>query len=439
MDPFAYLPAHLPVAPRPLVGELLSSWLGRLAAANALGFGELLELVHQRLALLRAGPFDAGRLDYACSGPLLKTLSTLSRLPATSIAALSLKRRFGALGLFWFNHDTYLFYNAQHRLIPRPQILPSYCAECLREQAQQGQAAHLRVEWALAFLTHCPRHRLGLWSCCPDCRDMASMGWGLGRGQPPTRGCRRCALRPWIAFLEPPQPLSRRQERVLALEAALLGAVGGEGSAPRAPDPGWVGAVRPADFVRLVSELLEMLGWPDARGGFSLLEHLQRGSCRAPEEVWRPLPVGSEPFGALGRQGRFELLAGVVELLGIGLGEDKPSGNPAPFGCLYGPMSASRRGAFLERLKSWPERVRVKALAAARSFKTPEPRCSEKKKEDRGRGRPTKWQRIARKASTGEENLDTLASQIGCKRGGVLRELTPKWAFKCAASRMNCK
>jgi hypothetical protein len=36
-----------------------------------------------------------------------------------------------------------------------------------------------------------------------------------------------------------------------------------------------------AAFVRLVGELVEMLGWPDARGGFSLLEHLQRGSCRA--------------------------------------------------------------------------------------------------------------------------------------------------------------
>jgi hypothetical protein len=194
MDPFISFPAHLPVAPRPLAGELLSSWLGRLAAANALDFGELLELLRVRLALPRAGEFYAGGLDYACSGPVLKALSSLSRLSTSRIAALSLKRRFGPLGWFWLSHDPYPFYNAQYRQRLRPQLLPSYCAECLREQTRRGQPAHLRAEWALAFLTHCPRHRVGLWSCCPDCRDMASMGWGLGRGQPPTRGLP--ALRP---------------------------------------------------------------------------------------------------------------------------------------------------------------------------------------------------------------------------------------------------
>ncbi len=32
-----------------------------------------------------------------------------------------------------------------------------------------------------------------------------------------------------------------------------------------------------ADFVRLVGELIEMLGWQDARGGLHLLDHLQQG------------------------------------------------------------------------------------------------------------------------------------------------------------------
>jgi len=156
--------------------------------------------------------------------------------------------------------------------------------------------------------------------------------------------------------------LTIKYNATLALEAALWGA----GGAPRAPDPGWVGPVRPAAFMRLVRELLEMLGWPDARGSFCLLEHLQRGSCRAPDGVGRPLPAGAEPFGALGQQGRFELLAGVVELLGIGSGPEPPSGRPDPFSCLYGPMSACGQGKFLQRQKRWPERVRLKALAAAK-------------------------------------------------------------------------
>ena len=209
-----------------------------------------------------------------------------------------------------------------------------------------------RAEWTLAFLTHCPQHRDVLWSCCSDCRDVASLGWGLGRGQPPTRGCGRCALRPEIAFWEAPQPLSTREERVLALETALLAAVASEGGAQRVADPRWVGVVKPEDFIRLVGELMAMLSWPDACGGTHLLAHLQQGSCGAHAYVSRPSPLGSEAFGTLRRQERFELLAGVVKLLGTGSGEeDQPRGDPNPFCCVYGPMSASGRREFLERLQ----------------------------------------------------------------------------------------
>ncbi len=195
MSLFIFLPAHLPMAPRPLQGELLSSWLGRLAAANALGFEELLDVLRVRLASSpRAGSFYPSRLDYACSAPLINTLATLSRLPASRIAGLDLRRRFRALELWWFNHETNLFYDAKNRLIPQPQILPGYCVHCLREQTQRGEPAHLRAEWTLAFLTHCPQHRDVLWSCCSDCRDVASLGWGLGRGQPPTKGLRAVCL-----------------------------------------------------------------------------------------------------------------------------------------------------------------------------------------------------------------------------------------------------
>jgi hypothetical protein len=62
------------------------------------------------------------------------------------------------------------------------------------------------------------------------------------------------------------------------------------------PDPR-VGLVERADFVRLVGELIEMLGWPDARGGLHLLDHLQQGSCRAPVYVTWPLPAGVGTFG----------------------------------------------------------------------------------------------------------------------------------------------
>jgi hypothetical protein len=155
---------------------------------------------------------------------------------------------------------------------------------------------------------------------------------------------------------------------VLALEAALLGAVGGPRSDPQAPEPGWVGPRGPADFVRAVGELIEMLGWPDARGGLYLREHLRQGSCSAPDYILRPLPAAPAEFGTLDRQGRFEVLAGVVELIGFGTGKESRRGALNPFCCLYGPMSASGRRKFLARLRGWPEPVRVKALAAVACF-----------------------------------------------------------------------
>ena len=119
--------------------------------------------------------FYPARLDYGCSRPLTKALSTLSRWRAARIAALDLKRRFGALGLWWLNHDASPVCHANRR----PQVLPSYCTECLREQALREEPAHLRAEWALAFLTHRPQHR----ACCGFVAPLPGAGHdGLGAG-----------------------------------------------------------------------------------------------------------------------------------------------------------------------------------------------------------------------------------------------------------------
>jgi hypothetical protein len=102
------------------------------------------------------------------------------------------------------------------------------------------------------------------------------------------------------------------------LEAALLGAVQGGASRPRAPNPRWAGVVKPADFVRLVGELLDMLGWPGS------------------------LLTEAEAFGSLGRREQFERLAGVVDLLGAASGPEGQARSDAnPFCRVCGQMSGS--------------------------------------------------------------------------------------------------
>jgi len=100
--------------------------------------------------------------------------------------------------------------------------------------------------------------------------------------------------------------------------------------------------------------------WSTCNGAPAVRPSQSGGRCRP----------GCEPFGGLGRQERFELLAGVAEPLGSGLGEDRPPGKPAPFGCLYGPLSAERRGAFLQRLPKLASSGCARALAAVACFQS---------------------------------------------------------------------
>lgn len=61
---------------------------------------------------------------------------------------MDLKRRFGALGLWWLNHNASPACHADRR----PQVLPTYCTECLREQTLRGELAHLCAKWAPALV-----------------------------------------------------------------------------------------------------------------------------------------------------------------------------------------------------------------------------------------------------------------------------------------------
>jgi hypothetical protein len=49
-----FVPKRLPFAPRPLAGELLSSWLERVAAANVLAVNELVEALWLRYGELNS-------------------------------------------------------------------------------------------------------------------------------------------------------------------------------------------------------------------------------------------------------------------------------------------------------------------------------------------------------------------------------------------------
>jgi hypothetical protein len=72
----AFAPAHLPAAPRPFPDELLSSWLLRLAAANAISLEELLSGLQWRYP---HSQHFGHPLDYAVPPETLQALSLFAR------------------------------------------------------------------------------------------------------------------------------------------------------------------------------------------------------------------------------------------------------------------------------------------------------------------------------------------------------------------------
>jgi hypothetical protein len=86
-----------------------------------------------------------------------------------------------------------------------------------------------------------------------------------------------------------------------------------------------------------------------------LLEHLQRGSWRAPEAGWLSLTTKAGAFGSLGRREQFERLAGVVDLLGAGAGlVGEARGRSPPVLLPLRPDVGCGAEEFLKRLQSWP-------------------------------------------------------------------------------------
>ena len=97
-----FAPAELALAPRPLEGELSSSWLYRVAAANLVELEELLS------GLLDLHPEVHSStnicLDYGIAPDWSRALAIWCRLAESRINKLDLARAFPGRHLNWFVH-----------------------------------------------------------------------------------------------------------------------------------------------------------------------------------------------------------------------------------------------------------------------------------------------------------------------------------------------
>lgn len=165
------VPAKLPVAPRPFMDELLSSWMARVAARYG---SEPLELM---VYLAEQVGRDAGARqvdDVAPDIELLRLWAKACRMDPERLRRSSMASRYPDRPRDWFLTET----------------VPA-CLACFDGDVAAGRDAYLRAIWRLAEQVVCPAHRTMLLDRCPACRGGLRLSFRMLNGllRP---FCRKC-------------------------------------------------------------------------------------------------------------------------------------------------------------------------------------------------------------------------------------------------------
>ena len=94
----SFVPEVLPIAPRPIAGELISSWLLRVSFANGLTLAELMQGIEARFPEV---PLRGAFIDEQLSPCARSALAKFLRVTEHEIKALELRQRFPTLPMEW--------------------------------------------------------------------------------------------------------------------------------------------------------------------------------------------------------------------------------------------------------------------------------------------------------------------------------------------------
>src|SRR5271166_4743602 len=255
-----FAPTELALAPRPLEGELTSSWLYRVAAANLVELEELLSgLLHQYLPGLRRCPGlepSVGNIVPVSrvAGPETRSdASVPGQGPELVCTRKRCTQKRTELGK-WV------------RVVAGIHILPPMSAPA----GQKWPAGTPTCRMDPGVLTHCPQHQdEPLRHYCLCCHREEPRWIVTREGEDEEVQCWHCgtALHHWPR--ENIERFSPSLQLTLRLESTLLRSLSGQ-----APDPFWVGNVDAETFANLAAELFALLAEPDRKGVLSLADHL---------------------------------------------------------------------------------------------------------------------------------------------------------------------
>ncbi len=181
------MPKTLPVAPRPEEGELISSWLSRVAAANDLSLRCLIAALILRVPKIMGG---AAFLDYGLTFEMCVAVADFCRTSVSTIWALQRCEQ------MLLPKDWQLRYwrtdSGSSTLAWTSRARYDFCPECIGEMVRDSGFAWIRSEWAWAPLTHCLSHGVPLWERCPVCFTEDPLLFAAPRSRARAGSCRTC-------------------------------------------------------------------------------------------------------------------------------------------------------------------------------------------------------------------------------------------------------
>jgi hypothetical protein len=148
-----------PIRTPPIEGEILSSWMTRIATAHGVSL--------QCLCWETWPSSDVLMHDIDRRPPpgLIEKLARRTELPITRIQQMVLPSLVGRLLENLPSSSGWVQWVLPILLRTRVSHGIQYCPDCLAEEAEP----HWRIDWRLAFVTTCPRHLRLLLDTCPSC------------------------------------------------------------------------------------------------------------------------------------------------------------------------------------------------------------------------------------------------------------------------------
>lgn len=254
--------AVLPLAPRPMEDELLSSWLSRVACRYDLDGGALRGILTTPGDDAEAMPTMNG-LDYRPAHEEIAALASAARLPVDRLSILALKTVNPTWPRHWYAWDWGVFDPANGTERYADVLAPGWCDLCLSEDHAAGRHAYLRRHWVYAAVGFCHRHRLPLRHLCPFCQTARTLRFVPSDGG--TRLCCGDCGRPLDEYAAAGpkdaantgadnNSIGRAWSVVMAFETDLCRALD-----RRTPNARWMGRSRPTAFIAATEDLIVAL------------------------------------------------------------------------------------------------------------------------------------------------------------------------------------